>query len=95
MEIIGTHVKVRRSTSLLETEIDDEIVALDVTRGLCFGLDTVGSKIWKMLESDVTASEICGALTQEFEVSEEECIRDVRNILTQLHSEGLISTAKN
>jgi hypothetical protein len=91
MPEIGQHTKVKISRNLLETKIDDEIVALDVSRGLCYGLDPIGSKIWDMLAEETSAHEICSKLVREFEVSEADCLSDVCKLLNQLKDDDLIS----
>lgn len=92
MHIIEEQTRVKLARNLLETEIDDEVVALDVSRGLCFGLDVIGSRIWCMLRDETSAEEICLKLTQEFEVSKVNCLKDVCVLLNQLHADGLVST---
>lgn len=81
---------ISRSSNLLETEIDDEVVALDVAKGLCYGLDTIGSEIWRLLEHETTADAICSKLTGDYNVSRSECMRDVLGLLNQLEQDGLV-----
>jgi hypothetical protein len=37
---------VRRSTSAATAEIDGQLVALDINKGVCYGLNEVGTRIW-------------------------------------------------
>lgn len=82
---------IQRAGNLLETQVDDELVALDVNRGLCFGLDAVGSRIWDLLGAETTASSICKSLLTEYAVSPDDCLRDVLELLTELEQDGLIT----
>lgn len=89
--MIDKDTVIRRAGNLLETQVDDELVALDVNRGLCFGLDAVGSRIWDLLGAGTTASKICGSLLTEYAVSADDCLRDVLELLTELEQDGLIT----
>ena len=40
---------VARRDGFVEAEIDDEIVALSIEHGTCYGLNRVGSRIWNLL----------------------------------------------
>lgn len=89
--MIAENTVVRRAGSLLETQVDGELVALDVSRGLCFGLDSVGSRIWELLDEGTTASEICEKLLAEYDVSPEDCLKGVLDLLSELEHDALIT----
>ena len=38
-----------RDASFMEAEVDDEIIALSIEKGTCYGLNSVGARIWRML----------------------------------------------
>lgn len=91
MPEIGLDTRVKLSRNLLETKIDDEVVALDVTRGLCYGLDPIGSKIWDMLAEETSVKEICAKLVRDFDVNEADCAKDVCSLLNQMRDDDLIT----
>lgn len=76
--------------SAISAEVDGEVVALDAARGVCFGLNLVGSRVWKLLERPTQAEAICTVLMAEFEVDADTCRSQVTDLLTSLHNEGLI-----
>jgi hypothetical protein len=82
---------IRRNMSALSAEIDGEVVALDVARGVCYGLDPIGARIWSLIESPSTLAALCETLTREYEVDEPTCRRDVLDLVTELLAEGLAS----
>ncbi len=82
---------VERRGEVLSAEIDGEVVALDVVRGLCFGLDCVGARIWALIESPALVGAICATLIAEYAVDAETCWRDVVDLLADLRAEGLIT----
>ena len=81
---------VRRRGELLEALVDDEILALHVESGTCFGFNPTASRVWALLESPRQMSEISAALEAEFDVAPEVCQRELLELLRELESDGLI-----
>jgi hypothetical protein len=79
--------------AVVEAEVDGEVVALNAETAECYGLNGVGSRIWRLLAAPVTAAEICAALIAEYDVSTGECESAVQALLTDLLDEGLIEPA--
>jgi hypothetical protein len=87
---IGHDAIFRKKAELLESDVDDEIVALDMDKGQCYGLNAVGSRVWRLLDEPRSVHEICSTLQGEYEVEPEECREEVSRLLADLQSEGLI-----
>jgi hypothetical protein len=85
--------RVARHRETLSAEIDGEVVALDIARGACYGLDAVGARIWSMIETPVPIGEVCDALAAVYEVDAATCRADVLDLFVALRSEGLIDLA--
>ena len=83
---------VKRSDGFIHAEVDHEVVALNIDRGTCYGLNPVGSRIWKIIENPVTIDDICSRLMAEYDVDAATCERQVLDLLEELRSEGLITT---
>lgn len=81
---------VSRDAELIETEIDGDMVALDVERGTCFGFNATASRIWALIERPTPMAELVEALGAEFEVAPEECARDVTALLHTLEEQKLV-----
>ena len=81
---------VERNAALLTTEVDGEIMAMSVERGECFGLDRVGSRVWALIEQPRSVADLCEALTEEFDVDAETCLRDVTDLLETLRASDLV-----
>ncbi len=71
--------------------VDDEAVILDLDKGLYYGLNAVGARIWQLIGANLPASRVCEAIVEEFEVSAEEALADVDAFLESLLSNGLIT----
>lgn len=73
-----------RATTLMEAEIDDEIVALDRAQGDVFGFNGVASDVWRLLEQPRSLDELCGELETKYAVENERCAEEVAALLDQL-----------
>lgn len=82
---------VSRSENVVDSTIDDEVVMMSIEHGTYSGLDTVGSEIWRLIETPKRVSEICDALMTRFDVEEERCQKDVLAFLSDLASDDTIT----
>lgn len=76
---------------IIEAEVDDEIVALSIQHGTCYGMNRVCSRIWKLLNKPIKISELEAALLAHYEVEPDVCTRQVIALLEELRAEGLIA----
>ena len=90
MDAITMDSRVVRTGRLLESEVDGEVVALDIENGQCYGLNGAGTQIWKLLQTETTPADICDALMTDYEVDRATCEADVQRILHTLKDEGLV-----
>jgi hypothetical protein len=79
---------------LIEAEIDDEIVALSIEQGSCYGMNRVASRVWNQLAEPVRISDLCAALIAMYRVDPDVCKRQVLDLLEELRAEGLIATVE-
>jgi hypothetical protein len=82
-------IVVRRDT-MVEAEVDGDVVALDIDKGTCYGLNHVGSRIWKIIAEPSRVADVCTRLISEYEVDDETCQRDVLSLLEELRGDDLI-----
>ena len=82
--------RVTRTDGVIEAEIDNEIVALSIERGTCYGMNAVASRIWHVLQNPITVDEICKTLIAEYAVDRSVCEQQVLDLLEDLRAEGLI-----
>ena len=82
--------KIRIAEGVIHKTVGDEIVLLDLDRGVYYGLDRVGARVWELVESDHTLPQIIDVLLAEYEVTRAELERDVATLLDQLAARKLI-----
>ena len=72
------------------TEVDREVVLMNVGRGRCYGLGETGSSVWRRLGSPIRVDDLCRELMLEYHADPETLRKDVLALLEQLQEEGLI-----
>ena len=90
IELSGTVVAYR--DGVIEAKVDSEVVALNIEKGVCYGLNRVGSHIWSLLAEPIRVCDLCAALVAAYAVDPEVCERQVLDLLEELRAEGLITT---
>ena len=74
-------------------QIEDELVALNLETSFYYGVDGIGTQIWRLLiDEKMTMPEACGKLLEEYEVEAETCEREVRAFVEQLLDAKLLET---
>ena len=90
MEPITETTRVVRNDDVPTGEVEGELVALDIERGQCFGMDEIGTAIWSIAAQPVTVSQIADSLTALFNVEREQCLADIGPFVAELIKEGLL-----
>ncbi len=85
--------RISRSSTLLTTEVDGELLAMSVEQGACYGLDPVATVIWNLLDRPRTVDGLCTELVERFDVTDAQCRADVIAFLTQMTTEAMIEIA--
>lgn len=83
--------RVRWSDDQLAASVDQEIVILSVERGSYYGLDDIGSEIWRQMADPIPVASLCDALEVKYEVERTTLERDIIALLEKLVAEGLVS----
>jgi hypothetical protein len=79
-----------RSKDNVATELEGEVVLLDLTSNAYIGFDAIGSSIWALLEKPITLPGLLTALMEKYDVNEDTCRVDVLSFLAELFDKNLI-----
>lgn len=82
--------KFKRHSNNIASKINGEYVMLNAKEGHYFSLNAVGSRIWEILESPSTKSEINAILLEEFEVDAETCSKEVDDFIQTCVQMGVL-----
>lgn len=80
---------VRRAESV-DADVNGEVVVLQTQTGVCYGLNALGSEIWRAAKHPVRVADICAAIERAYEVDAADCERDVLALLEILRQEAMI-----
>ena len=81
---------IARSSELVSSDIDGEVVMMSIENGKYYGLDKTGSRIWDLLENPFSVSALINQLLCEFEVDRATCERDVFAFLEKLDEDNML-----
>jgi hypothetical protein len=79
-----------RKSGIVTSKLDQELVMMSLENGEYYGLDSIGTRIWELLENPILFSGLVAVLMDEFDVSEDQCIADVSAFLEKLTERKLI-----
>lgn len=80
----------KHSQAFSETEIDGEVVVMDLDRGDFFSLTGTAAAIWRKIDGTRSRSVLIAELAEEYARPEGEVTQDVDAFLAQLKTAGLI-----
>lgn len=76
--------------NVLFQEVDGEAVLLSLDEGCYYGLDELGTRIWKLIHQDLDRDQVVAAIVAEYEVEPEQARGDLDAFLNDLRESGLI-----
>ena len=90
ISLIDPLSRVVRNESIPTGEIDGELVALDLDRGECFGLDSVGLAIWRLAADPISVAQIADRLVVDYAVDRPTCLAQISPFIGQLVAANLL-----
>jgi len=87
---IGPSSVVHWSAEAVATEVNDEVVLMNLARDRCYGLGNTGTDIWRRLHDPIQVSELLTQLWADYDSSPGEIELDVLRTLNEFAAEGLI-----
>jgi len=74
-------------------ELDGEAVILNMDSGIYFGLDAVGTRIWRLIEEHASLQKILEVMREEFDTTPGVLQRDLLAFVGQMLDKGLVRIA--
>lgn len=76
--------------NLLGCDLSEGAVILDLESGVYYGLDSVGTFIWSVIQEPKTFSDVTAAVLEEYAVERERCVEDLKKLFTEMADRNLI-----
>lgn len=71
-------------------QVGGENVILNLEQGVYYGLNSVGARIWELIQEPVPVCHVIEVMTSEYDVDRDRCARDVLQLLRDLDKQALI-----
>jgi Coenzyme PQQ synthesis protein D (PqqD) len=78
------------SPDVVFRDLEGEAVILDLSSGTYFGLNEVGTRVWRLVDEGRDSSQIVEIVAAEYAADRETIARDVERLLDDLRSRRLI-----
>jgi len=85
-----TTIQFKRSDQAIFAAVGDDVVALHVERGKCFGMENVTAAVWNLLSEPLDLDQLCDRLTDCYDVELDRCRAEVSELVGQMVEEGLV-----
>ncbi len=90
---IAEFTVISRSPAVLAAEVDGEIVMMSIEQGRYFGLDDIGSDIWKRIEQPCSFAALVDALAADYEADRGTIAADVTALLARMAEQDVVRLA--
>lgn len=90
MRALDPDTKLKQGSDHVATSIGDETAVMSIARGRYYAVGAVAERIWQILEKPVSTRGIIELLTAEYDITEEQCRREVGPFVAELVEEGLV-----
>ena len=84
---------ISRSPSVVTAEVDGEVVMMSIEQGQYFGLDDIGSDIWKRLDPPCAFADLIDRLAADYDADRAGIADDVRALLERMAARDVVRLA--
>ena len=91
-QVISAPMLYKAISEQLSGDLGGEAVILSLRTGQYYGLNSIGARIWELLQAPNSIPAIEATILSEFEVEPDECHDQVSSFIRLLESEGLIES---
>jgi len=88
--MIEDNTVLKRKEEILSSDMDGETVMMSVENSEYYSLSPVGTRIWEIVEKEITYKDLISQLMSEYNVDEATCKTDTEEFINELINKGLI-----
>lgn len=88
--MIDTDTTVVRTDGLQSTNVDDELVVLNLRTNNYIAIDRIGRRVWDLIEAPTRVGDLIATLAQEFAADAGVVAADVIAFLGELEDEKMV-----
>ncbi len=87
---LSPHSTILVNEDVVSCDLVDEAAILNLKTGIYYGLDPVGARIWKLIQTPRQLNEILETLLKEYDVEKNRCQEDLNELIEQLYEKELV-----
>ncbi|MEZ0242483.1 MAG: PqqD family protein [Sphingomonas sp.] len=84
----STRLKVSPDT--IGSDVDGEVVLINIRSGAYIGLDPVGSEVWRRLQNEISFADLCVGLKEHFQGDGDVIESEAGTFVAALAQRGLV-----
>jgi hypothetical protein len=84
------HSIVVATSGNISCQLEEDLVILHLGEGMYYGLNSVGARIWELIQEPRTVNAVRAQLLEEYDVEPDECTRELGAILVEMADKGLV-----
>jgi len=88
--ILSVHSIVAATKEQVSCPLGQESAILNLKNSVYYGMDSVGTRVWNLLQQPRSVEELRNTLVSEYEVDSDRCEKDLLSLLQKMRNEGLI-----
>lgn len=81
---------VKAAAGQMSCDLAGEAAILNMATGIYFGLDAIGARVWELIQEPRSIAGVRDALLEEYEAEPAQVESDVRALLGDMASHGLV-----
>ena len=89
-DAIADTTVISRSPSVLTAEVGGEVVMMSIEQGRYFGLDDIGSDIWRRIEPPCSFAELIDRLAADYDADRATIAADVQTLLGRMVEQDVV-----
>jgi Coenzyme PQQ synthesis protein D (PqqD) len=75
---------------LLCCDLPEGAVILDLNSGIYYGLDEIGTLVWRLIQEPKMVMYLASAVLEEYAVESDRCLDDLKTLFTEMAERNLI-----
>ncbi len=91
MATLTLDTMISRSPDLMVSQVGEEIMMMDIQKGMYYALNPVSARVWTLLDPACTVKALCDHLLAEYEVEPERCAREIIQVLSTMLERDMIT----
>lgn len=89
-ENISLDSEIERCKHILASELDDQVVMMDINEGAYFSMKGPSGRIWELTQSTTSVRSIFDKLLDEYDVDADRCRKELLALLDDMLKANLI-----